>query len=197
MSKWIYKNDGSVHLWTQEIAAQCEIENRELPENQRHVEFETETPTFYKWVDGKVIEKTFDEKLADGLIPLVDLKKTKTDEVNALCESKILSGFWSSATGVNRHYQAENEDQMNLVSAVTSGMDMLYKCGVQVESEQGFVISYGFVSHTAEQLKQVLLDGANIKSALLQNAYLLKTGIADATTQVELLAIDINVGWIQ
>lgn len=195
--KYIYKNDGTVHEWTQELAEACEMENRTLPEDNRHVVFESDDPQAYKWESGEAVAKTKDEKIAEKLIPLDELKAEKVTEVNGLCEAKILQGFWSNATGINRHYQADRDDQTNIVGSVTANVDMPYKCGVSTTLDNRQVVVYDFVYHTAAQLKQVFLDGANIKSALLQNAYSLKNSISDATTQDELLAININDGWVQ
>lgn len=190
--KYIYKNDGTVIEWTQVQAAICEMDNRGLPETQRHVlDFETSEPNNYKLDNGAVIEKSYDEKLSQGLIPLDELKKKKTAEVNLICETKILQGFWSNATGTNRHYQAESEDQMNLVGAVTANVDMSYKCGLEIG-----IIVYEFVNHTAEQLRQVLLDGASIKSAYLHNAYRLKSLIDACFDYEELFLINLNAGWL-
>lgn len=188
MSKYIYINNGNVVQWTKEVAERAELENRELPEDQRHVEYETDKPDEFKWADGKVV---YTEKLEDGLISLDTLKKNKTDEVNQICETKILDGFWSNATGTDRHYQSESEDQTNLVGAVTAQIDLPYKCGVLVSGK----IEYSYVNHTAAQLLQVLQDGSVKKLLLLQNAYILKTQITDSQTQEQLLAININAGW--
>lgn len=188
--KYFYKN-GTVTEWNPILASDLEMENRGLPLEERHVLYETDKPNNYKWVDGQVTEKTEEEKIAEGLIPLEDLKDEFTKKVNDICEKKILAGFSSSATGISRHYQSDRDDQTNLVGAVTASVDMLYKCGELIDG----VIQYSFVDHTAVELKQVLLDGADLKSSYLQNAYVLKTLIADSSTQTELLSININNGW--
>lgn len=149
--------------------------------------------------DGRIINKTQDELIADGLVPLDDLKTQKIDEVNQYCSSLILGGFWSDATGYDKHYKGDRDDQTNLVGAVTANVDMPYKCGFEVIVDDGenqtTEMRYGFIVHTPAQLKQVLLDGANQKSSYLQNAFALKNAIQNATTQTDLLNINIKEGW--
>lgn len=138
---------------------------------------------------GNVVSKSEEELLTAGLLSLSDLKASRTAEVNRICQEKIVSGFTSSALGSAHYYDSEETDQLNLIGSVASGISVLYKCrniGTDVTA---------YVTHTNTQIKQVLRDGAERKTFLLQNAMSLKNSISSAADITALNAVYINFGW--
>jgi len=110
-------------------------------------------------------------------------KKRNTEKINMACESAIVGGFPSSALGAEHTYQSEREDQLNLVGVVSSGVDQLFKCSADAGN------TWEWKLHTAAQLKQVLKDGAAVKSALLQTAQSKKASISTAQSVAEVASI--------
>ncbi|WP_016761230.1 DUF4376 domain-containing protein [Leptospira weilii] len=158
----------------------------------------------YSW-DEEVNAKneTYDEPLKDengDFLPhqihsqsgwVIDLQKKKDSIcslVNSICESKIVSGFTSSALGSPYFYDSDRDDQLNLVGLVSLNSSVPYKC-----TDSNSVKEY--VNHSAQQIKQVLSDGAIRKTFLLQKVSDLKSAIQSALTIEEIDQIDINSGW--
>ncbi|WP_061232454.1 hypothetical protein [Leptospira noguchii] len=115
------------------------------------------------------------------------LRKKIINNVNAICATKIVSGFKSNALGSTHTYDSNQDDQLNLVGLVSLNEIVMYKC-----ADQNGLREYR--AHTADQIKQVLGDGAKRKTSLLQNAFSLKSEIQSASVS-ELLTFDINTGW--
>ncbi|EMO69809.1 hypothetical protein LEP1GSC120_3254 [Leptospira santarosai str. 200702252] len=140
----------------------------------------------------------------DGwIVDVVRKKDSLTNLVNSICESKIISGFVSSALGAPHLYSSDRDDQLNLGDLVLLNASVLYKCadtdGVK-----------GYRNHSANQIKQVLGDGVARRTFLLQKCASLKAMIqavgADSKldeidtiepvdASVELDKIDITSGW--
>ncbi|MDI7185563.1 hypothetical protein QMM42_04935 [Leptospira santarosai] len=140
----------------------------------------------------------------DGWVIDVDQKKNSLIRlVNSICEQKIVSGFASTALGASYFYSSDRDDQLNLVGLVSLNASVLYKC-----TDKDGIKEYR--NHTADQIKQVLADGAARKTFLLQKCASLKAMIqavgADSKldeidtiepvdASVELDKIDITSGW--
>lgn len=116
---------------------------------------------------------------------LKELKATKTNEVNKSVKAFIIAGFDSSALGPSHKYQSDETDQLNLIGVVSGGIGQKFKCS----ADGGKTWEWKF--HSAEQLKEVLKDGADTKTQLLENATVLKNSIATAVTIEEVMAIEI------
>lgn len=108
-------------------------------------------------------------------------KEKKIQDLDNSCESEILAGFESSALGTPHFYQSSRDDQMNLIGLVATGDDDLFKCDDYT--------SIAYRLHTAAQLKQVIVDGKNIKLTILTKFNTLKGQVLAATTQAEIDAI--------
>jgi hypothetical protein len=83
---------------------------------------------------------------------LTFVKATQIEILTASCGAAIVSGFSSSALGTAYTYPSKQNDQINLIGAVTSGESVdFWNCdsaGVWAKRP-----------HTAAQIKQVLSDG--------------------------------------
>ncbi|EMO13567.1 hypothetical protein LEP1GSC165_1498 [Leptospira santarosai str. CBC523] len=108
--------------------------------------------------------------------------------VNSICESKITSGFASTALGASYFYSSDRDDQLNLVGLVSLNAPVLYKC-----TDENGVKEYR--NHTANQIKQVLNDGAIRKTLLLKNCASLKAMIQTVGADSKFDEIDITSGW--
>jgi len=119
-------------------------------------------------------------------LTLVELKASKTSEINSACSKAITSGFTSSALGTPHTYQSEQTDQLNLIGVVTAGQDDYFKCGI---TDVNGNVTWNYALHTIAQLQQVLVDGKAHKQTLLQKTNTLKTQVASAKTVAEVKAI--------
>ncbi|MDI7218849.1 hypothetical protein QMN07_15215 [Leptospira santarosai] len=161
----------------------------------------------FNWDDVMDLEtETEDEPLRDEnevLLPyqiytesgwVLDFEKLKSlaiQNVEARCSWWICDGFQSAALGEPHFYNSDRDDQLNLIGLAALGTSELLKC------TQDLVAKKEYTMHTTEQLKIVLIDGANRKKFLLHKAGDLKTKISNATTIGELNEIDIESGWEQ
>ncbi|WP_061241276.1 hypothetical protein [Leptospira interrogans] len=125
----------------------------------------------------------------DGwIVDLIQKKDSLIKLVNSICESKIIAGFTSSALGTPYFYSSDRDDQLNLVGLVSLNSSVSYKC-----TDQNAVKEYR--NHTANQIKQVLNDGAIRKTLLLQKAASLKVSLQSIETVDELDKVNITSGW--
>lgn len=106
-------------------------------------------------------------------LPVTELKATKTAEINAACATAIVGGFSSSALGTAHTYDSALEDQLNLIGAVSLGVDLPYRCADAAGIK-------AFRLHTAAQLKQVAAEGALVKLTALEKAATLKAQVQAA-----------------
>lgn len=151
-------------------------------ENGTTVSYSIEAEEYKQWVlDGGVPLAEF----TDAEI-IAQSKQSKLIELEALCEAQIVSGFTSSALGSEHWYKSEQIDQLNLIGVVTGGTDDYFKSGIK--DTQG-VITWDWVLHTSAQLKQVLNDGKNVKTTLLQKLTMQKAQVDLATTLAEVEAV--------
>lgn len=146
-------------------------------------------------VEGNKEYEAVKQWLATGGIPLAEFtdaeiiaqsKQSKLVELEALCETQIISGFASSALGSEHWYKSEQIDQLNLIGVVTGGTDDYFKSGIK--DTQG-VITWDWLLHTSAQLKQVLNDGKNVKTTLLKKLTMQKAQVNLATTLAEVEAV--------
>ncbi|OMI18830.1 DUF4376 domain-containing protein [Leptospira weilii] len=119
------------------------------------------------------------------IIDLVQKKDFLIKLVNSICESEITAGFISSALGAPHFYSSDRDDQLNLVGLVSLNVPVLYKC-----TDSDGVKKYR--NHSADQIKQVLNDGAIRKSFLLQECARLKSEIQSAESVEKLNQFDIQ-----
>ncbi|WP_061216232.1 hypothetical protein [Leptospira santarosai] len=125
----------------------------------------------------------------DGwIVDFVQKRDSLIELVNSICESKITSGFVSTALGVPHLYSSDRDDQLNLVDLVSLNASVLYKC-----TDKNGIKEY--CNHTADQIKQVLSDGAIRKTLLLRNCASLKAAIQAVDTDSKFDEIDITSGW--
>lgn len=103
-------------------------------------------------------------------------KDEKKENINLLCKKSIESGFTSDALETSCKYESEEIDQLNLIGAVSSGINQPFKCSLD-DGE-----SWEYKVHTAEQLKQVISDGAIVKANYLQKATELKEQVKTANS---------------
>jgi hypothetical protein len=106
---------------------------------------------------------------------LATAKTERIAAINTACAAAITGGFTSSALGALHTYDSEETDQINLIGAVSLGIDMPYKCADAAGIK-------AFRLHTAAQLKQVAIDGATVKLAALEKASALKARVVAAGT---------------
>lgn len=139
--------------------------------------------------DGSLVPHQVYTETEGWIIDVVQKKDSLIKLVNSICENKIVSGFVSSALGAHYFYNSDRDDQLNLVGLVSLNLSVTYKC---TELESG-VKEYR--NHTANQIKQVLSDGAIRKTLLLQKAANLKTSLQSIETVDELDEVDITSGW--
>lgn len=95
-----------------------------------------------------------------------EAKQLKIAELNATCDSLLVS-FKSSATGVERIYDSEVEDQLNILALVAAGVDSYFRCALPGGAKEN-------VKHTAQQMKQVFADGLKYKSVIIGICGILK-----------------------
>ncbi|ASV10745.1 DUF4376 domain-containing protein [Leptospira santarosai] len=125
----------------------------------------------------------------DGwIVDLIQKKDSLIKQINSICESKITAGFASTALGALHFYSSDRDDQLNLVGLVSLNASVLYKC-----TDKNGIKEYR--NHTADQIKQVLNDGAIRKTLLLKNCASLKAMIQAVGADSKLDEIDITSGW--
>ncbi|EMP01329.1 hypothetical protein [Leptospira santarosai] len=125
----------------------------------------------------------------DGwIVDVIQKRDSLIKLVNSICESKITSGFASIALGASYFYSSDRDDQLNLVGLVSLNAPVLYKC-----TDENGVKEYR--NHTANQIKQVLNDGAIRKTLLLKNCASLKAMIQTVGADSKFDEIDITSGW--
>ncbi|EKT88344.1 hypothetical protein [Leptospira santarosai] len=125
----------------------------------------------------------------DGwIVDVVQKKDSLIKLVDSICESKITAGFASTALGTPYFYSSDRDDQLNLVGLASLNASVLYKC-----TDDDGIKEYR--NHTADQIKQVLNDGAVRKTLLLKNCASLKAMIQAVGADSKLDEIDITSGW--
>ncbi|MEB0090080.1 hypothetical protein RHM65_22210 [Pseudomonas sp. CCI4.2] len=122
-----------------------------------------------KWVDDldTLLAKLYGEKRA---------------AINSGCATHIGSGFYSDALGPAFGYDSALEDQVNLTGAILSGLSALCACHDPAGDT-------AFIEHSAEQLHRVGQHQVTFKQTTLQQAERLKTRLAQALADRDLVAM--------
>lgn len=105
---------------------------------------------------------------------IVNARQEKNAELNATCNS-LLANFKSSATGVERIYDSEVEDQLNIIALVAAGVDSYLRCALPGAPKEN-------IKHTAEQMKQIFADGLKYKSIIIGICGILKSFVESQTS---------------
>lgn len=108
-------------------------------------------------------------------------KEKKIQELNAYCDD-LLKSFESDALGELHIYDANLEDQINLMGLVIAGIDSFFRCNKKDEIKQN-------IPHTKEQLQKVYQDGLLHKSKIIEKCGVLKALVENAKTQSEVQEI--------
>ncbi|UZN09424.1 hypothetical protein M5D10_17530 [Leptospira santarosai] len=125
----------------------------------------------------------------DGwIVDVVQKRDSLIKLVGSICGSKITAGFASTALGETHFYSSDRDDQLNLGDLVLLNASVLYKC-----TDKDGIKEYR--NHTADQIKQVLNDGAIRKTLLLKNCASLKAALQTVDTDSKFDEIDITSGW--
>ena len=126
---------------------------------------------------------------------LDELKVGKISELTAAFNADLNAGFDSDALGRTHRYDSEVHNRENLIGAVATGIAQMFTClPVRPRTQtgddgQGNADSKQQRQHTPEQLKQVLIDGAAVKQALIARLRAKRTAVLAATSEDEVNAI--------
>lgn len=129
---------------------------------------------------------------ADPGPSLDDVKAAQVMMINRACEAAIIDGFESSALGAPHTYPCKLTDQANLQASVSvsrePGLPAEWRAPFWCQDTAG---QWSYQLHTAEQIRQVGMDGYSATLAKLQRKGMLETQIAAATSAEGVKA----VGW--
>ncbi|EKO51318.1 hypothetical protein LEP1GSC132_4456 [Leptospira kirschneri str. 200803703] len=174
----------------QKVYNKISKEERILQSWEDRINPETETDLEpLKNEDGSLLPFQIYAETEGWIVDLIQKKDSLIKLVNSICESKIIAGFVSNALGASHFYSSDRDDQLNLVGLVSLNIPVLYKC----TDKDGGAKEYR--NHSANQIKQVLGDGAIRKTLLLQKAASLKVVIQSIETVNELDNVNITSGW--
>lgn len=138
-----------------------------------------------KWIDAVTPKPTLLE--LTNLWLTIELDFAKTDKIqlfSSLANVEIVTGFPSSSIGSVNFYDSSIEDQVNLIGAVTSNLDLYYATRPSLNST---VKSYKM--HTAAQIRQVMNDGKNFKAGILMKFGSLRAQVQACTDLVQVSAL--------
>ncbi|NRT33263.1 hypothetical protein OD350_00065 [Clostridium beijerinckii] len=113
----------------------------------------------YKLVDGKVVERTENEKINLDL-----LKQIKINELSQRCNETITNGFYSDADGTKKLYDFELENQVNL-STKAYQIQIAKLAGQSIGNISYYAKGETCHDYTAEQFLKLSQDGENWKTA--------------------------------
>lgn len=138
--------------------------------------------------DDVIADEFYSEVIPD-LTNEERLQLAKADQIAQVtvdCGAAIVSGFKSSALGVEYTYPSKPTDQTNLIGAVASGLAIIYFwCANAAEV-------WDFREHTDAQIKQVLADAGTQRMAY--SAQL--AGLVAMINAAETLTDVTNVIWM-
>lgn len=134
----------------------------------------------------------WDLQTVSWVLPQEAISSAKTDKsksLDARCKKEILSGFSSSALGVDHHYPSKETDQANLNASVTSSFytNLLTNWATPFWCERNGIWDYKM--HSAGQIQQVGLDGKNAILGYLAKNQTLHTQLQQALTLEDIEAI--------
>lgn len=110
-------------------------------------------------------------------LALTKYKQMKIEELDRKCNETILSGFSSSALGVNHQYDFDYEAQQNL-----SGMLTLFNTDATTTQIDWKTLDAGVLTHTKEQFLALYRDGFVHKNQNITKYWNLKEQVKAATT---------------
>lgn len=131
--------------------------------------------SYYKFVNGSWI--------IDTTLELEYYKVIQTNLINTSYTNELNGKFESDALGSSYYYASEQEDQQNLIGAVTTGQSIPFKVFLNKDDNVG-----QFELHTHSQLLKALNDGAIIKLTLMQKRDTLLESIKQAETIDEIIS---------
>ena len=121
----------------------------------------------------------------DREVSLTERKALKIDELTTAFETALNAGFDSDALGTSHRYDSEPHNRENLMGAVATGMEQPFTC----DDGQGHPHSKQQRLHRPEQLRQVLIDGAARKQALIATLRAGRDAVIAATSEAGLADI--------
>lgn len=126
-----------------------------------------------EWVEGKSVDAI-----------LQQYKDSKIAELSSKCHEQIISGFASSALGVEHIYPSDKEAQGNLQGAI---LDSVIDPSVTTVNFK--TVDSGYLVHTVDQIKQVGKDWKNHLETSLskynQMKYEIKSELTDSVEKVD------------
>ena len=124
--------------------------------------------------------------VAEAVVASLDeIKRIRIRALHQGFNTALNAGFTSDALGSTHHYDSEAHNRENLIGAVATSAEQMFTC----DDNQGNPDSKQQRRHTAEQLKQVLIDGAAVKQALIARFRERRAQVWAATDETEVNAI--------
>lgn len=127
---------------------------------------------------------------ADPGPSLDDVRESQTSKIVADCEEAIVAGFESSALGQPHTYPCKLTDQANLIASVSAsrepGLPETWRAPFWCQDASG---EWSYQLHTAEQIRQVGMDGYSATLTKLQRKTALEAAIKQASTIEQVQAI--------
>jgi len=112
------------------------------------------------------------------------LSEIKEREIREECEKSIRSGFVSNALGSDYFYSSfKDEDQLNLLSAYTSGTSIMYACKNLQTNEKKMLL------HSSDQIKKVFNDFLEKKTNDLNKFYDLIEKLNSSESAIEIESV--------
>ena len=128
---------------------------------------------------GEKISKTRLELIEENLITKDQVLEQKLFQISSLAKEKIESGFESKAKGQFYIYDSELEDQFNIQSLLLAGKDTPLRCRKKSDGIKDFY------PHTTSQIKQIVDEFSNFKTAILKKAHEYKIDL-EAKSAIEI-----------
>ena len=106
---------------------------------------------------------------------LTEIKTNKIVDFSKIAQSEITAGFKSSALGTQHIYDSAIEDQLNLIGAVSTQVDMLFSCRPSTQGKQtvNFNNSWlntnntGLQNNNTTYTSQILIDGVTFNISIV------------------------------
>lgn len=105
--------------------------------------------------------------------PLDEYKLLKIADAERYAGEQILAGFESDALGTTHSYGGKKTDQLNLIGAASSGVDLPFPCADADGNWERRV-------HTPAQFQEVVADGSAHKQGILTALDVIRTTIQNA-----------------
>jgi hypothetical protein len=125
--------------------------------------------------------------LGDRPPDLAGIRAAKIAELSDVCQQTIMGGFHSTALGTNHRYSSEEEDQANLVGAVSlvniMNQSIPYTCTNLTTGEKRSPF------HTPSQIRAVFLHGAAHKQTQIARFHAMRVAIELSTNPAEIQAM--------